>query len=178
MIGIINRSLQARKIAMPSKQRVVLRNLVEETRVVMDSRFREKSIEFTVSLANPKTELEVDPVQIQQVLINLLNNSIDAVESRKDKSAPGRVAVKAYEENAQDYGYVRVDVSDNGNGVPQGIVGQLFSDFINSTKPNGNGIGLVICKEIVDRHGGRIFLSETSDEGSTFSIIIPVKDER
>ena len=174
MIGIINRSLQARKIAMPSKQRVVLKNLVEETKLVMDPKLSDKSITLVVSLDAPTAVLDVDPVQIQQVLINLLNNSIDAIESKKDTESSGRITVNVYEDKNQGYRNLRFDVSDNGNGVPQEIVGQLFSDFINSTKPNGNGIGLVICKEIVDRHGGRIFLSKTSNEGSTFSLIIPL----
>ncbi len=178
MIGIINRSLQARKIAMPSKQRVVLKNLIEETKLVMDPKLREKSVGLTVWLDNPMAVVNVDAVQIQQVLINLLNNSIEAIGARKNKETKGHIALNVYEDKEEGFENIRFDVSDNGDGVPKEIVGQLFSDFINSTKPSGNGIGLVICKEIVDRHGGRIFLSETSETGSTFSLIIPLKDER
>ncbi|MCL4511730.1 MAG: ATP-binding protein [Bacteroidetes bacterium] len=178
MIAIINRSLQARKIAMPVKQKVVLKNLVEETRSVMEPKMRGESIKLDVQLDKPLTILYADPVQIQQVLINLLNNSIEAIEARESKDLQGKIALKAYEDKEQEIENIRFDISDNGGGVSQEVVGQLFNDFINSKKPNGNGIGLVICKEIVDRHGGRIFLSRTSENGSTFSVILPIRDER
>ncbi len=178
MIGIINRSLQARKIAMPSKQRINLKNLIEEIKLVMEQRMRDKSIKLEVKLENPLADIEADPVQIQQVLINLLNNSMDAIEARKDATTPGTVIIKATEDRDFEFENIRLDISDNGGGIPPEIAGQLFNEFINSRKPNGNGIGLVICKEIVDRHGGRIFLSKTSEHGTTFSIVLPRKDER
>lgn len=180
MIGIINRSLQARKIAMPAKQSIVLMNLIEETKLVMEPKMRDKSISLDVQMEDPQILFEADPVQIQQVLINLLNNSIDAVDARKDKSAQGIVTLATAKDSGFEFDNIRFDISDNGDGVPKEIVRQLFNEFINSKKPNGNGIGLVICKEIVDRHGGRIFLSDTSEHGSTFSVVLPTdrKDER
>lgn len=178
MTGIIDRSLQARKIAMPTKQRIVLQNLIDETKIVMEPRMREKAIKLEIHLDRPSAILEADPVQIQQVLINLLNNSIDAIEARKNKDVPGKVALKVSEDNSLEFGNIRIDISDNGEGVQQEIIGQIFNDFINSKKINGNGIGLVICKEIVERHGGKIFLANTSDHGSTFSLVLPTKDER
>ena len=124
-------------------------------------------------MENRRTVFEADPVQIQQVLINLLNNSIDAIESKKDKKSPGIVALETSSDSDFEFDNIRLDISDNGGGVPQDMVRQLFNEVINSRKPNGNGIGLVICKEIVDRHGGRIFLSNTSEHGSTFSVVLP-----
>lgn len=178
MIGIINRSLQARKIAMPSKQRIVLEDLIQETKLVMEPKMRDRSIKLKMHMQDPRAVIEADPVQIQQVLINLLNNSIDAVDARKDKTNPGSVTVEIAQDNDFEFENIRFDISDNGDGVNQDVVSQLFSEFINSKKPHGNGIGLVICKEIVDRHGGRIFLAKTSAHGSTFSLVLPRKDER
>ncbi len=179
MIGIINRSLQARKIAMPAKQRIVLENLIEETRLVMEPKMREKSVQLRIRMENPEKVFEADPVQIQQVLINLLNNSIDAVESRKDGTMKtGMVALETSTDSDFEFDNLRFDISDNGDGVPHDVVRQLFNEFINSRKPNGNGIGLVICKEIVDRHGGRIFLSNTSGSGSTFSLVLPTSGKK
>ncbi len=178
MIAIIKRSLQARKIAIPAKQRVILKNLVEETKLVMEQRMRDKSIKLEVQLDNPRVILEADPIQLQEVLINLFNNSIEAIEARKKKETPGIIRLKAHSDSDFDFPNVRLDVSDNGEGVQPEIVGQLFSEFVNSVKPDGNGIGLVICKEIVDRHNGRIFLAATSVQGSTFSIVLPARYER
>lgn len=177
MIGIINRSLQARKIAMPSKQRIVVNNLIEETRLVMEPKMRERAIDFSVAIETPETVIEADPVQIQQVLINLLNNSIDAIQSRRNTDSPGTITIRVAQDGDFEFHNIRFDISDNGEGVQKENISRLFNEFINSRKPNGNGIGLVICKEIIDRHEGRIFLSRTSEEGSTFSIILPTDSE-
>lgn len=179
MIGIINSLLQARKIAMPSKQDVVLNDLIEETKLIMEPRLKGKPIRLDSKIEHPLAVISADHIQIQQVLINLLNNSIEATESRQNQDSPGMIELRVYEDldfRISDAGFpnIRFDVSDNGNGVAPEIIPQLFNDFIESKKPNGNGIGLVICKEIIDRHGGKIFLSRNSKEGSTFSVILPV----
>lgn len=187
MITIINQLLQTRRIAVPSKKNVVLKDLIEETRLVTEPRLEGKPIDLNIQLENPSAIICADPVQIQQVLINLFNNSIEAIESRKKipsghhTDGRGKIEVKVYEDyelRISDFGFpnIRFDVSDNGTGVPGEIVSQLFNDYISSKKPNGNGIGLVICKEIIDRHGGKIFLSRNSEKGSTFSIILPIAD--
>ncbi len=178
MIGTINSLLQTRKVAMPTKQDVVLSNLLEEMKLVMEPRLKGKPIGLNIKLEEPNCVINADHVQIQQVLMNLLNNSIESIEARKDQSSPGRIRIRVYEDTEfkkRNTGHpsIRFDVSDNGGGVPREIVPQLFNDFINSKKPNGNGIGLVICKEIIDRHGGRIFLSQNSEKGSTFSVLLP-----
>ncbi len=179
MIAIINSLLQTRKIAMPAKRDVMLKELVEDTRLVMESKIEESSIELEIQIENPDAIVSADQIQIQQVLINLLNNSIDSIKSVERPESPGHITLKIYEDSkfhSSESGFsnVRIDVTDNGEGVPNELVPQLFNDFINSKKSNGNGIGLIVCKEIIDRHGGRIFLSNNSGKGSTFSVILPL----
>ena len=178
MIGIINALLQARKVAMPLRQDVVLSSLIEEMKLVMEPRLKGKPIHFDIRIENPNSIIYADHIQIQQVLINLLNNAIESIEASKDRNSAGKIELVAREDREfkswnSGFPNIRFDVSDNGGGVPDEIVPQLFNDFINSTKNDGNGIGLVICKEIIERHGGKIFLSENSEEGATFSVILP-----
>lgn len=173
MISIINRALQARKIAVPAKIKSPVRSLIDEVKSVMESKLRETSIRLNVRLDTPELVLNADPVQIQQVLINLINNSIEAITAKRRNGRQETIGLRVYEEKAQGGSQIRINVEDNGGGVSQDIVGQLFVDFINSKKPNGNGIGLVICKEIVESHGGKIFLARTSETGSTFSVLLP-----
>jgi signal transduction histidine kinase len=179
MITIINSLLQTRKIAMPNRKDVVLSDLIDEMRMVMEPKLEDKPIELHIEVENPGAVINADHVQIQQVLINLLNNSIESIQARTNGKNSGKIELKVYEDvkfGKQDAGFpnVRFDVSDNGNGVQKEIVHQLFNDFIESKKPNGNGIGLVICKEIIDRHNGKIFLSRNSENGSTFSVVLPL----
>ncbi len=178
MIAIINSLLQTRKIAMPTKQDVVLSDLIDEMRLVMEPKLEDKPIKLQIEMEDPLAIINADHVQIQQVLINLLNNSIESIEAKTDKSVPGKIDLRVYEDREfrrKDSGFpnIRFDIVDNGEGVPLEIVHRLFNDFIESKKPNGNGIGLVVCKEIIDRHNGKIFLSQNSEKGSTFSVILP-----
>jgi signal transduction histidine kinase len=188
MITTINQFLQTRKIAVPSKKMVPLKNLIEDTKLVTEPALNGKSITLDIEVENLSMVLYADPIQIQQVLINLINNAIDAIEMKRRKpgndnqSEHGKIELKIY----QDYEFnsklgfqnLRFDISDTGEGVPQEIIPQLFNDFIESKKPNGNGIGLVICKEIVDGHGGKIFLARNSENGSTFSVILPIEEKQ
>ena len=173
MIAIINQALQSRKSTLPEKQKIVLKNLIEETKSVMEPKLRGTSIDFEIQLDNPESALNADPVQIQQVLMNLLNNSIEAITSKRKSSIQNVIKLRVYEYVEGESRNIRFDISDTGGGVRPEIVTQLFVDFIESKKPNGNGIGLVICKEIVERHSGKIFLAESTDIGSKFSVLIP-----
>jgi signal transduction histidine kinase len=106
-----------------------------------------------------------DPVLLQQVLVNLLTNGAQATECRKDRA---RVSTTIeYHADA-----VVLSVHDNGSGIPQANLAQLFGGFF-STKTNGFGIGLTICRSIVRSHGGTIEASNHPSGGAVFRIELP-----
>jgi two-component system sensor kinase FixL len=108
----------------------------------------------------------IDRVQIHQVVTNLLRNSIDAlaeVERREIVLATRRAGADAIE----------VTVADSGPGLDPALAGRLFQPFV-TTKPEGIGIGLSICRSIVDAHGGRLWASANPDGGTTFHVLLPV----
>ncbi|EME69650.1 two-component sensor histidine kinase [Paramagnetospirillum caucaseum] len=113
--------------------------------------------------------LWIDAVQLDQVLLNLLRNSIDALASRESRDGPGRIAVTA----AQSGRMVEISVSDTGPGVPDDKVGPLFDLFF-TTKSSGMGLGLPICRSIVEAHGGRLWLAGNGPEGACFSFTLPM----
>jgi len=102
----------------------------------------------------------VDKIQIQQVIINLARNAFEAMRGSPD---PRLWLVAADDEP----GFVRVTIADNGPGVPPGLVDQLFSAFV-STKAEGMGLGLSICRTIVEANGGRIGYSPRPEGGAQF----------
>ena len=108
--------------------------------------------------------VEADPVQVQQVLINLLRNGIEASEGRPDR----RLTVSARTVDAQ----VEIAVADNGAGIDPAVHPTLFEPFL-STKPGGMGIGLSICRTIVEAHQGKISAGETPGGGATFTFTVP-----
>jgi len=107
-----------------------------------------------------------DRVQIQQVLVNLLLNSIQAMQDIMDRERQTIVSLNGGEKE------VRVEVCDCGTGIEEAI--KIFSPFF-TTKPEGMGMGLSICRSIIESHGGRIEASNNEGFGATFSFTLPVQ---
>lgn len=112
--------------------------------------------------------LEGDRVQVEQVIINLARNACEAVSERDD----GRVIVSAVVRQKEAI----VSISDNGPGIAPEKVATLF-EWTQSSKSGGMGIGLSICRHIVEAHGGRIWLERTGDTGSCLSFALPLQVE-
>lgn len=110
-----------------------------------------------------------DRVQLQQVLLNLIMNGCEAMN---DTDPKGRVLAIATA--SDDDGTVEVRVGDRGGGIPPDLRDRLFEPFV-TTKKHGLGLGLSICRSIVAAHGGRIKVASNPDQGSTFSVSLPVQ---
>ncbi|WHU03527.1 PAS domain S-box protein [Sphingomonas sp. NIBR02145] len=121
---------------------------------------RERGVEASFRLDLSVDSVLVDRIQIQQVLINLMRNAIEAMIGAPRRSLTISTA-------PDDPGFVRVTVADTGPGVPPGIAENLFRAF-HSTKSSGMGLGLSICRTIVEANGGRIWLEPDSGDGARF----------
>jgi two-component system, LuxR family, sensor kinase FixL len=110
-----------------------------------------------------------DRVQIQQVLLNLIRNAMDAMESSQSRDLTVAIA-------PVDGGYVRISVADSGCGIAPEVAEQLFQPFI-TTKRHGMGVGLSISRTIVEAHGGRIWVEPNSPGGTIFHFTLAVVDE-
>jgi len=108
----------------------------------------------------------VDKVQIQQVLLNLIRNALEAMDSSEKR-------VLTVEAAAQD-GMVTVTVTDTGPGLSAEVTQNLFQPFV-TTKPRGMGVGLSICRSIVEAHGGRIWATPRAAGGMVFAFTVPVE---
>src|SRR5262249_48989620 len=109
----------------------------------------------------------VDALQIQQVLINLVRNSIDAI----GEAGQGTVSIKA---SLADRNFVEVRVLDSGPGFPPEVAANPFLQFF-STKTDGLGVGLSLCRSLVETHGGRIWIGVNSP-GAAVHFTLPVAD--
>lgn len=123
-----------------------------------------EGIELSRSVAPDLPNVSADREQLQQVLLNLVTNSIQAIQSGPGR---GRVTVRS---RAVD-GEVLLEVSDDGPGIPSEHLDEVFTPYF-TTKEGGTGLGLAICHRIVDEHGGRITVS-SSPGGTTFRITLP-----
>jgi signal transduction histidine kinase len=111
-----------------------------------------------------------DRVQLQQVLMNLMINGIDAM---KNVAGTRELAIKSH---LAESGQVLVSVNDTGMGLPAQQPDKVFEAFF-TTKPNGMGMGLSISRSIVESHGGRLWAADNSPRGASFCFTLPANAE-
>ncbi len=149
-----------------------LSSIVKALLSVFGSRIRNKKIVVETEVKSDP-EISAVPGEIRQLIANLLSNSIDAV----DKG--GRIKVRISHAQAWDSertAGVRLTIADNGPGIPPDIRPRLFEPFVTTKKDIGTGLGLWVCKSIVERHGGKIHLKSSTGNGRTwtaFSVFLP-----
>jgi signal transduction histidine kinase len=111
--------------------------------------------------------LSGDRIQLQQVILNLVSNSIDAMAA----VTPRNLVIRSILDGADR---VRIDVEDSGCGIDAEDAERVFDAFF-TTKPSGMGMGLSVCRSIIENHGGRLWASRNSDRGTTFHFTLPVR---
>jgi len=149
---------------------VDVNEVIREMIVLLRGEAARYSISVRTDLATDLPQVLGDRVQLQQVLMNLIMNSIDAmkdVEGTRELAINSRLA-----ENEE----VQVSVSDTGVGLPPEQADQIFHAFF-TTKLNGTGMGLRISHSIVESHGGRLWAADNPARGASFHFTLPTKVE-
>jgi two-component system, LuxR family, sensor kinase FixL len=147
-----------------------MRNLIEEAGALALVGSREKGVRAAFDFAPGSDDVFADRIQVQQVLINLMRNAMEAMRDSTRRELTIRTA-------PDGEGHIAVEVADTGPGISDEIASRLFQPFV-SSKASGMGIGLSISKRIIEAHGGTISASRNNDGGATFRISLPtaVKD--
>ena len=114
---------------------------------------------------DPTLRVEADRVQLQQVIVNLVRNAVEAMVDVPQR----RLEIKARSEGR----FAEISVHDNGPGIPGEVLPTIFDSFV-STKANGMGVGLAISRTIVEAHKGRLSVSSEPGEGTVFSLTVPL----
>jgi len=148
------------KISRPNLKTILARDLFENLHHLMQPTLEQKNIDLEIILKDPDLELEADANLIEQVLINLVVNAVEAV---KDIAEPS-ITLSAH---AGFNNRVTIKVSDNGTGMSPELIDNIFIPFF-STKKSGSGIGLSLCKQIMLLHKGNIQVQSIEGEGSAF----------
>lgn len=151
----------------PRRERLDLNELIGEVITFVGHETRFNSIAVQVRLASGEIDVSGDRVQLQQVLVNLVMNAVQAME--KD-SIRGRVLRVESRQRAD--GGVEVAVEDNGPGLSAEIRDKVFDAFF-TTKAKGLGLGLSICRSIIEAHGGRLDLAKGEGRGARFTFTLP-----
>ncbi len=148
----------------PELEPVILETLVLECIKLFDNEFKTKGIHFEIENLAGKEEIQADRGMIMRVLINLIRNSIEALENEKDKRIKFHVSASGKSKI--------IAVEDNGVGIPQEHRNDIFIPFF-STREKGSGIGLSLSRQIMHWHEGSIYLDSEPGKGSCFKLVFP-----
>ena len=142
---------------------VLVGELFQSINSLMQPTLVDKAVTLQFHAENPELELEIDAYLIEQVLINLILNAIDACEDNPE----GKIRISA---SLTMSGNSVIQVADNGKGIPEEILDSIFVPFF-STKKNGSGIGLSLCKQIMMLHKGKIQINSTEEKGTAINLL-------
>ncbi len=163
---ILNNILSVANPPKPEKKLVQLHEIVHQVMQVMRSAFRERNITVNIRLNDMGVSILGDERLLHQALLNLLKNSIEALEGRP---VGGVVEISTRVEN--DRVYLRV--WDNGPGIEETMIDKIFKKFF-TTKSKGTGLGLSIVSQVVESHGGEIEVKSGPEQGAAFVLHFPI----
>jgi C4-dicarboxylate-specific signal transduction histidine kinase len=166
---IITRVRQLFKKGTPEQALIDMNEIIREMIVLLSSDATRYDVSIQTELAKDLPKVMGDRVQLQQVLMNLMTNSIDAM---KDLDGTRQLFISSQAED----GHLMISVSDTGVGLPPKQADQIFDAFF-TTKPQGTGMGLRISHSIVESHGGRLWAAANSPRGASFHITLPIEAE-
>ena len=144
-----------------------LNQTVSEVLELLSTTARQRGVNFTKALSSTALQIRGDTVQLQQVLVNLIINGMDAMSDTN--GGPREINIRT----ASVRGFAEVSVSDTGPGISPDKIGNVFDPFF-TTKQNGMGIGLSIARTIIEAHGGKIQAENRRDGGAMFRISLPL----
>jgi C4-dicarboxylate-specific signal transduction histidine kinase len=148
-----------------------LNDLVREVLTLTERELQRNRVSVEVKLDEHLPLVKGDRVQLQQVLVNLITNAIDAMAEKKWPR------ILRIESAAQEPSGVLISVADTGKGIDPNVVDRIFNPLF-TTKSNGMGMGLAICRSIVEGHDGRLWASAGAEGGAVFQFVLPTNIAR
>jgi len=151
----------------PEKARLNLNEVIDDVLLLLSREVQSHQVSLELDLTPDLPPVRADRVQLQQVIINLLVNAIQAMAPVNDR--PRALQIRSH---AHDADQVLVGVQDSGIGIDPDNQSRLFDTFF-TTKPDGVGMGLSICRSIIEAHGGEVWVSRNPGPGTTFQFTLP-----
>jgi len=164
---VINRSRTLTTHVEPERTTLDINETIGETLLMLQRELLQQAVSLRLELAPTPTKVIGDRVQLQQVIPNLLINGAEAMGKVSDRSR--ELVISSHQLEADQ---VLVAIQDSGSGIDPENIDRLFTAFF-TTKPRGMGMGLSICRSIIDAHGGRLWASNNDGPGATFQFTLP-----
>lgn len=158
----------------PQVEAAHLNAIAREVIELMQPRAEERGVQLESALDPALPIIQADVEGIHRALLNVVTNAIDAAE----ESENSRVVVRSSREPAEEPGkgpFLRVEVQDNGPGIPLDKLNEIFRPFVSTKGSRGTGLGLAVSRKILREHGGDIIVTSDLGQGSTFALRLPVR---
>lgn len=162
LLRFVERYRQFTQVPQPVMERIRVQEVVDRMQRLMAPACAEKRVRFETQVLPPSLEMMADPDLLDQVLINLLKNAVEAMAGRED----ARLRITA---GLEGNGRVAIQVIDNGPGIPPELADKIFVPFF-TTKREGSGVGLSLARQIMLAHGGSIGAAAGEEGGSVFTL--------
>ncbi|MBF0494128.1 MAG: PAS domain S-box protein [Candidatus Omnitrophica bacterium] len=145
--------------------------VVHDLLTLLSQQYRDHNIELVVTLGEHLPLVKIDQIRVEQVLLNLLNNAMQAVEAAA--KSPKKIEIKTY--TKEDNKKIVMEVIDNGIGVPDEVKTKIVQPFFTTKEPGkGTGLGLSVSNKIAEEHGGNLEFTSVQGEGTAFRLVLPV----
>ena len=164
---ILNNVLEFTRLPKPSLQQASLNAIIRSVQTMLTDEARASNISLKIEIAPDVPMMFFDPSQIKQLLVNLIKNAFQAIPNS------GQVLLQTSRLSGK---VVRVTVCDNGPGISSNLQEEIFKPFF-TTKSSGTGLGLAVCRQIVNDHGGEISMESQVGVGTSFFVDLPVRSE-
>jgi signal transduction histidine kinase len=154
----------------PHKAKVKLDELIHDAAMLTQNTARQCGVQLLLDLDRSVPAIRVDAIQIEQVILNIVQNGIDSMKLIASHNR--QLVIHSYL-NAE--GWVQVDISDAGQGMDETLKQRVFDAFVTTKGDSGMGIGLSLCRSIIEAHGGRLWVESQPGQGATFSFTLPLE---
>lgn len=154
----------------PQKTQVCLEQLIHEALMLIKTSILRHNIPLLLSLEDDVPDIRVDVIQIEQVILNIVQNAIDAM--RDTDSHRRQILIRSH---LTPDGMVQTNITDTGPGMDAELKQQVFDAFVTTKGKAGMGIGLSLCRSIIEAHGGHLWVESEPGQGATFSFTLPVE---
>jgi signal transduction histidine kinase len=155
----------------PNRQPVALAELLDEARAFADIEAQRTSTQIVVDLPENLPKIVVDRIMIEQVLLNLIKNGIEAMHDTPVERRRLNISARQIDDRL-----LQVEVADNGHGLAEEDVEKIFAPFY-TTKQEGMGIGLAICRSIIEFHQGHLWVEARREGGTVFRFTVPIEGD-
>jgi nitrogen fixation/metabolism regulation signal transduction histidine kinase len=162
LINFVNNYRQLSSLPKPNKTKINIHKLLVQTKSLFSEEFESKNIDIKIEVNPTDLVLNADKEQISQVLINLVKNSLQAIQNKKE----GKITLLSSKQDNK----IHIAIKDNGKGIPDDLINDIFIPFY-TTSETGSGIGLSISKQIMKMHDGTISVSSIPNESTEFSLV-------